>query len=189
MYGNANNVVRCCSFQVQSGRQKLLQKYVVLLQRQLFRWKLLAFALSSFEKARQRKALPRFFNQNAWHWHRVRPKKRGNVKRCRAFSIKRLSIAVHTGRKSAATLYVAALFRLKWSALQIFCSQCLAVALPWARATARAKARKSQEWCKYDARRLQGGCIDAARKLQGSYKDAARLLQGGCKDVAMMLQG
>ena len=56
--------------------------------------------------------------------------------------------------------------------------------MPWARATARAKARKSQEGCKDAARRLQGGCTEAARKLQGSYKEAARLLQGGCKDVA-----
>ena len=149
---------------MQSGHQKRLQKCVLLLPRLILQ-------------------LPSAI------WTSKTLAKICIIASAAAFSFKMLSIDTQTVRKSAATLYVAVLFRLKCLALPIFRSQCLAVALPWARATARAKARKSQEGCKDAARRLQGGCTEAARKLQGSYKEAARLPQGGCKDVARMLQG
>ena len=77
----------------------------------LFGTNCMAMLSTLSEKARQREALPRFFGRYVCQCQAFWLKKRGNVKRCRAFSDELCVNAKHFERKSAATLYVAALIR------------------------------------------------------------------------------
>ena len=80
------------------------------------------------------------------------------MRRCRAFSIERLSIEIQTVRKSAATLHVAAHFSFKMLSLADFQFTMLGVGIAMGNGNGDCKGKEV-------ARMMQKCCKDAARRL------------------------